>query len=220
MSNLELGFSPNEDRSFQSSIEYEDPSRTPVAIAKATAGLLDHFSEGEIEPWGIDMLKRDTLSLVRAAEKGFLGNMQMVRSIEKINPEHLSALIDMNNKNSEEPTPDEDTEAFLRFYLAFGMMPDLAQHAFLPKGFSRRGNLAPPFTIEEVHGRIREVGSTIHRIANRGAGAPQDIIGEPPLLRTYWTFWTMGNTQIRTTETNSDTAFEDIVDKFTNSNNK
>lgn len=219
MPRLELEFSPNEDRSFQPSIEYEDPSRTHVTIARVTTGLLDHFSEGRIEPWGINILKKDTLSLVRAAEKGFLGNIQMVRDIERIDSEHLNTLLGMNKKYSEEPTPDEDTEAFLRFYLAFGMMPELAQHAFLPKGFSRRGNLEPPFTTEEIHGRIREVGSTINQIANRGISAPEDIMGELPLLRTYWTFWTIGNTRIRTTETDSHAGInqgvlEDLANKF------
>lgn len=191
---LELEFSPQEPRPFQPEIVYANPEDSPPAVARATAVILDRYFAGLSTPsWETRYLANQSLGLVDSARKGFLGNMQAIRDLGKVEAPILDALLQNNKPYSEEGPSDEETESFARMYLAFGMLPYVAAHEMLPGGFSKRGVLEPPFTAEELFGRIREVGVNIKWIVGGRISQNQDLINRPGVLRTYWAFQAMGS---------------------------
>ncbi len=194
MPHYELEFTPHDDvPSFQPEIVYANPEDNPAAVAGATAKIMDRYMAAiPALSWEIRFLSNQTLGLVYSARKGLLANMQFVRNLGTVNLNHLDALLQMNRAYSEDGPDQEETETFARMYLAFGIMPDIATHEMLPKGYSRRGLLEPPFTLEELYGRIHEVGSHVKSFIGGRINPTQDMLEQPGLLRTYWAFQAMG----------------------------
>lgn len=190
MSRLELEFTPHDERlPFQTEIRYD--SIPPVEVATRTVNIMNGYFGGKyiLDP-GIELgyLSNQTIDFLYAARKGFLGNFQWIRNIGKMNPEHLDSLLRMNKPFSEEGPESEDTEAFARVYIAMGMLPDVATHGNLPKGFSRRGVFEPPFTIPEVFGRFKELEIQVRRLTGKRVDPDTNPFNHPPLFRTYHTF--------------------------------
>ncbi len=180
---------------FQPEIQYGNPEDSPPAVSRVTATILDRYFSGLIEPgsWEMRYLANQTLGLVYSARKGFLGNMQALRNLGRLDPKVLDPLLRMNREYSEEAPADEETESFARMYLAMGMLPYVAAHESLPNGYSRRGFLEAPFTTEELIGRIHEVGHNVRLVVGGRIHPRQDLIGRPGALRTYWMFQAMGS---------------------------
>lgn len=195
MSHFELEFTPHEEKpAFQQEIVYTNPKETPVMVANETTKILDSYFDRRIDPRrDVNFLANQSLSLVYAARKGFLANMQMIRNLGTVDLNHLDALLQMNRAYSEDGPDQEETETFSRMYLAFGIMPDIATDKLLPQGYSRRGILEPPFTLEELYGRIYEVGAFIKGIIGERIKPYTNGVNHPGVTRGYWAFNAMGN---------------------------
>lgn len=185
---------------FQFEIEYND-GFTPNEMAGRTAEIInDYFRRDPNWKMKSIFLARQTLPFVQSAKQGFLDNPQAVRNLSLIDPDNLKAFKEMNNRSKEDAPNTDDSEAFSRMYIGFGMVPEMAVQAGLPKGFSRIQLLEPPFTTAEVLGRINEVGVTVRRLKNGLIDQDEDILNLPGLLRTYWTFKAIETIPLKTPE--------------------
>jgi len=219
MSRLELEFSPQEDRPFQPQIEYSDPSKNPVTVAKMTSNILDRFFDGTVDDWLIKLLSGDTLDLVYSARKGFLSNIESFSRTHMVDLKSFEYFLKKQKTYSSDDPNGEEREAFSRVFIAFGVLPEIAHHKLLPKGYARRGNMGPPFTTTELNERINELGLQIRQIVGGNVNPNEDLIGKPPLLRTYWTFHALANMPERSIEADNisgikESTLEALAEKY------
>lgn len=185
------------NRPFESSIEFNVPQSAPEVAAETKKKIQIYFNHPNFWRLHAPYIHNQSLDLVESARRGFLSNPQAVRNIGLIDPPVLDALDLMNKQYSEEEPSPEDAESFARMYIAFGMVPDIAVSSGLPAGYSRSLLLQPPFTVDEVLGRIHEVGITLGRMRDEKIPRNQNLVNMPYVLRSYWTLDAMGRMPLR-----------------------
>lgn len=150
---------------------------------------------------GRAFLKNRTLGVVDTAQKVLVYNPQAARNLGRIDQMAIDMFDLMRRELYAEDFPENgDSEALSRMLLAFGMVPHMAKVSGLPDGVSQH-EFEPPFTAEEVLGRIHEVGITIDRIAEAKLDVGKPLLENLGLLRTIWTFQGMGGIRLRTDDT-------------------
>lgn len=183
--------------SFEKEISYSKTSGH-VEVARETTLRMQNYFDGAVNwPWHVEYLEAQTLVMVEAAKKGLLANPQAVRDIGLIDPPTYNALLDMNKQYEEDDPAPEDAEAFARMQLGFGMIPEITERSGLPKGFSRLHLVEPPFTTEEVMGRIHEVEVTVKKLRDKKIDPKMSLINQPSVLRTYLVFEAMATMPLR-----------------------
>ncbi|MBI2268380.1 MAG: hypothetical protein HYU80_02935 [Candidatus Blackburnbacteria bacterium] len=162
---------------------------TPVVVARNTAFLMDLC----LIDWlpdkqpALGYLAGETLDYLLDAENGFLKNLNKIDRTGKIDAFDYQRFMEIAQRSGK-PSPRETDEAFGFALVTFSVLPDMATSRFLPKGFSRRAALAPPFTTREFFLRIRELRSIVMQFIAGKFGSHTVIETHPPLLRTYQFF--------------------------------
>lgn len=84
----------------------------------------------------------------------------------------------------------EDEEAARHAYVSMAWMHKLTQLSYLPTGFSRRGMLAAPKTLEAYVGRIDQMTGQLSAISQRGSSLEELPKASLSMLRTLAFFRT------------------------------
>lgn len=220
MPHLELGFSPQDDKHTLVESQTEDlTSQSSALLAGRSSAIMERFFTGIAQPLDREVLSETGRDLIHAIRRGFLANMQYLgRDVWGMKPEELDFLLHRNRAYSEHVPNPEDTEAFGRFHIATGIVPQIATDQFIPEGFSRNGRLAAPATIGGIYGRIHETGLQIHQVATGEIGVKPDPWNRPALSRTYWTVVAMANIPEKVTDSVAagKEALEKLRVKFAN----
>lgn len=159
---------------------------SPVGICRGTVQIMDLYRRdllGNDDGHAKDFLLGPTTSYLWEAEQGLLKNIGRFGRRRSISMEYLNKLLDAFPHHNPEPN-QEETEAFDFGMVVFSVMPAMAHFPYLPRGFSRRGALAPPFTSIECLGRFREMRSEVLKIVS-GQTTPRTLPSiNHPLFRT------------------------------------
>lgn len=168
----------------------------PALVARSTAYLMDlyfmGFLQGERRQTALGFFATQTLDGLYGAERGFYRNLHKIDRVGLIDPIDLERFQLLARQDMRQPAIAED-EAFGFMLVTFSVLPELATSRFLPKGFSRRTLLAPPFTTREFFLRVKELRQEVSRIV-AGQVTPKTLIeGSNPLWRTYLFFQVGGD---------------------------
>lgn len=163
-------------------IHPRDGTLPPVTMATATAGILDIYFKDAINDMvpATDFLQEHTVAYLNGAERGLARYAGQFARHRNLSVETLDRMFDKTSGNrSHDP---DDHEAFDFSVVVFGIMPEVAEYKHLPKGFSRRGIIAPPFTADEHLERIQEMRDEVAKILV-GQTTPRTIV---PLNHPLW----------------------------------
>ncbi|HRN96086.1 MAG TPA: hypothetical protein PLD54_01430 [Candidatus Levybacteria bacterium] len=166
----------------------------PAQISMATSTALEFYFSNKVpdkKPVQ-DFLEDVTLPFLRTAQIGVLSYPHTIDKLGLITPNDRE-LLNRRQKAMKINTDDRSThQAFDYTRIAFSALPELTTDPFVPKGFSRRGILAPPLTVRDFIWRVDELGSQISQIKD-GAIKPSEIeIPNVALWRTQ-AFFKVGN---------------------------
>lgn len=174
---------------FKDGITYKDPSLAPMQVASSTARLMDLYFTPLLTDRvpAKEYFANATLDFVWKAEKGFYRNLDKIDRTGKISAIDRERLMMLASQQGEGVDIEED-EAFGFSLVTFVHMPHMASHRFLPKGFSQRGIMAPPFTTREFFLRLRELRRVVTGIASGQTTPSTPLEVDKGLWRTYWFF--------------------------------
>lgn len=162
----------------------KDDLLSPVAIATGTAGILEIYFKDiidDLQPARY-FLERHTIGFLNRAERGFGRQVGQIAKRRNVSMEDMNVMFDLTYGNHKHDPDDHESFAFSA--VVFSIMPEVAEFRYLPTGFSRRGTLAPPFTIAEFLERVQEMRREVAEILI-GQTTPRVIpFFHHPLLRT------------------------------------
>lgn len=156
---------------FQALPGYREWERTPFVVARQTHTLLGLYYQGAIHRPGLarDYLHDYALTYLKDAEKG------------------SDALYDETGVLIEN-IDLEVREAADHAFVAFAHIPDFVTSPWLPKGYSRRGELQPPQTRNEFLKRITELQVGLWQVVAGEMEPRATFEAYPSLARTYGFF--------------------------------
>lgn len=201
--------------------EYKDKTKAPLSISRNAARVMDRFFAGIASPHDLSYLTNDAVNLAYAAKRGFVGYFQFYRNLRQQNVDEFRMLLELTRSFSDRMPEPQERESFSAMFLAFGMLPEIANHEELQTGFSKSQNLQVPSTTGEILERIDEVISETSLIGAGSINHTIELINRPPLLRTYWTYQAMSCMPERTIETDTVggikvETLEALAEKFQN----
>ncbi|MBI2019234.1 hypothetical protein HYS95_01015 [Candidatus Daviesbacteria bacterium] len=168
-------FVPNKFN-FQSVIGYREVEKSPPVVVRQTHTLLGLYYQGVIrnsEP-AQEYLHDYTLGYLKAAADGAPAYYEQIKgqSVHEVDLETREAT---------------DYAAVIMSFL-----PDKAKSAIYPQGFSKKGSLKPPATLEEFLERIKELRIGVWLVVVGDVEPRTTLEAYPPLLRTF-KFFEVGN---------------------------
>lgn len=169
-----------------SEITYNFPR--PPEVMRGTVSAMGLYFQGQVrdvEPIR-GYLVGDTLDLLARTELGFARNIGAIDRMGLLPGQELEQILESAQpffKDSE-----EESEAFGVALVSFAFLPELARHASLPQGFSRRGMLAPPVTTREFADRISELKTEVTKIISGETERGGLSAVKPRIMRTFLFF--------------------------------
>lgn len=170
--------------------------QTLQEIAGTTVDKIEtYFSEeGQGDRWDYhkEFLAGYTLAFLDRVRAGFLANPQAVRNLSMVDNDARKASEEIGKEFREDEPDNDDNEAFSRFRIAQGMLPDIALSLGFPILPGRRQMFEAPFTRGEVIGRIYESEITIGEFKDRKIKTERAmLLSAPEVLRTWGVFKTI-----------------------------
>jgi hypothetical protein len=166
-----------------SSAPYQEHKDSPLSVIReSNLALQTIYSEERADPFPAYLyLSKITLSQLDSAVNvlptfRFLSRELQINDVGKIKQY-------IGNEGAPEPIQN-GLEILDISHLIFVEMPDKYASAFLPMGFSRRGNLRPPTTVQEYETRFDEMRKVLDTISSRKQLSSLPLEGSPSVLRT------------------------------------
>lgn len=157
--------------------ENEFRNREFAKVTDSTSQCLD-FLKDDIpdKTHAREYLATDTDEFLKSIQRGFLDNILYIAGNRNVDAKDMRMFAYMRENLGS--ASEVDNENFQFSLVTFCIMPDSSQHNLLPTGFSRRGALAPPFTLSEYNSRIREL-KQVNDIISSGGDVMEELIDLP-----------------------------------------
>lgn len=164
---------------------YRNPQDSPFVVVPQTYTVLDmYLRDLIIDPGPANQfLKEATFPYLDRVKQG-------LEIVSAISSDRKSIVWSDLSQSIVEPGECEDLEALGYMLVVFVFMPELPSEV-LPRGFSRKGNLCPPGTKEELSERVAELGESVLKISQRRPVSSNFMEGmSPSMIRTMAFFRT------------------------------
>lgn len=146
--------------------QFSEQDRMPFEVVQGTSAILNlYFGQAlgrDSLPPAAAFIQRATKPYLNLAGIGMLRNIQSMGYSNEI---AQYALQQTDVRHIYEQFGVEADQAFRHSIAVMGVLPDRAQSAFLPKGFSRRGMLRPPVSARGYLDRLHEMKSVLGAVA-------------------------------------------------------
>lgn len=169
---------------FQPVIGYREIEKSPPLVVRQTYTLLGLYYQGAIrnpQP-ARDYLHDYTLEYLKAAKEGSYN------------------LYDQIGQLALQEIDLEIREAAHHAFVILAHLPDRSSSPYLPKGFSRRGMLRAPTTLNQFLARIRGLKVGIWQIAEGEVEPYATLEAYPPILRVFKFFEVGSSLPVRLTD--------------------
>lgn len=167
-----------------------NPPHTHVEVATRTIDKFEeYFSEPDSEDWSIhaEYLDTYTKGFLGSVKRGFINNVNAIRDPRRIDHGVLTAIEAMKMREEVMATPD-DMEAFSRFTIALGLIPEIAVAIGFSVGLSRSQLFEAPFTVGEFLWRISETTDSVGMLINKEVAPDRPLIIQPQVFRAWGVF--------------------------------